>query len=289
MFLKILKTTLAIALPFSASAGNLVTEGLDDPVVAPPTQRAFSWGGAYTGLSYGQSRHVRTYDRKWDEFIVHREETPWEEHSYSCNRGQGHYGFKCDVTGLTHAPEFGELDNVKNPWSNAADRTVRYGGDYDGLWMGADQTFAFTLPSYVDPVVRSGKWAQIEYEYLTGVDVNEWVETITHTEQATLVEDDTTFGGFVGYRHQFQKVPLVVGLEANYMTTSDHGEFAQIGAQVGFAAGRVLPYIEAGIDHYAGGVDIALGAHGQVLFGVRTWEAYDGGDSGTQVRVGWRF
>jgi hypothetical protein len=256
-------------------AGNLVTTGLDDPHVTPPatSTTAFSWSGPYAGVSYGQSSHTRTYE--------HREEEPWEKHAYRCDRGTGHFGFKCDVTGLTHAPEFGTLNNINRPWSNARDETVRYNNGYDGLWMGADQSFAFTLPSYVAPVARDSRWAQIGYEHMSGVNVTQWTETVT--------ESDTTLGGFVGYRHQFQTLPFVVGAEFNAMTTDSHGDFTQIGLQAGFAAGRVLPYVEAGADHYAGGVDVALGRQGRLLVGVRTWEAHDGDDKGTQLRVGWNF
>lgn len=291
MKLTILAAVAALWACAPAYAGNLVTTGLDDPHVTPPASSTtgFSWSGPYAGVSYGQSTHVREYTRTWDEVIDHREETPWEKHAYQCDRGQGHFGFKCDVTGLTHAPEFGSLDNVNSPWRNAAGETVRYSSGYDGLWMGANETFAFTLPSYVAPRDRGSQWAQLGYEHLTGVDVREWSETIAHSEQVTVTEGDTTLGGFVGYRHQFQAFPLVIGAELNAMTTDNHGSFTQAGLQAGFAAGRVLPYVEIGADHYAGGVDVALGQQGRLLVGLRTWEANDGADKGTQLRVGWNF
>jgi hypothetical protein len=286
---KLLFSTTLICLGTAGYAGSIDPPWMEPPVTVPTTP-AFSWSGPYAGLSYGKSSHRRTYEKTWDEVITYREETDWEKHAYQCNRGKGHFGFKCDVTGLTHAPEFGALDNVNNPWSNnAKDETVRYDNGYDGLWMGADETFGFTLPSYVEPVTRGERWAQIGYEYLTGVDVNEWSETIVHTEQVTVNEDDSTFGGFIGYRHQFSKMPVVVGVEANYMATGDHGDFAQVGAQLGFAAGRVLPYVEIGVDHYAGGADVALGSQGRLLIGLRAWETHDGRDGGQMLRIGWNF
>lgn len=330
-----------VALSLPANAGGLTEANppwMEPPVYVPPGA-VFSWGGPYAGASVGQSTHRRTYTREWDEIVnyreekpwerevtdtkevpwerevIDREEIPWEKHAYECTRGTGsHTGRKCDITGLTHAPEFGLLDFRNNPWNgNGKNKDWRYTNGYDGLWMGASEAFAFTLPSFIAPKNRPSSWGQIGYEYLsgvdviettrietgvdiveftrieTGVDVHEWSETITHTEEYTVTETDTTYGGFVGYRHQFQKMPLVVGLEANFMTTSGNGDFAQLGAQVGFAAGRVLPYAEVGIDHYAGGVDIALGQTGNVLVGFRTWESHDGNDSGQMVRVGWKF
>lgn len=289
MKLTILAACAALYSCGSASAGNLVTIGLEDPRVTPPPRTAFSWSGPYAGVSYGQSSHRRDYTRNWTETIDHREETPWEEHSYQCNRGEGHFGFKCDVSGLTGALEFEGLDHINSPWNNARDQTVRYSSGYDGLWMGANETFTFTLPSHISPVNRGNQWAQIDYTHLTGVDVNEWVETIACSESYSVVESDTTLGGFIGYRYQFQTVPFVVGAELNATTTSDHGSFTQVGLQAGLAMGRVLPYVEIGADHYAGGADVAMGRQGRLLVGLRTWESRDGNDSGQQLRIGWNF
>lgn len=311
-------TAAAILLPAMASAGGLTPENppwMEPPVYVPP-QASFSWGGAYAGLSYGRSSHRNTYTRSWEETehfreetpwereVIDREEIPWERHDYSCNRGpnnNNHSRFKCDITGLTHSPELAALDSINSPWNNARNQDIRYRSGYDGLWMGASDSFAFTLPSYVAPVTRGSKFGSVAYAFSegvdviettrieTGVDVREWSETTQYSEDYTVTESDTTYGGFVGYRHQFQSVPFVVGAEANFMTTDNNGDFAQFGLQAGFAMDRVLPYIEVGADHYAGGVDIALGQQGNLLIGVRTWESHDGDDSGQMIRVGWQF
>ena len=314
-----------ITLAFPAFAGNPST-GLSDPVVIAPTNPTFSWSGPYAGLTYGQSNHKRQYTRTWDETrtyytkegfetvtprveeVERREEIPYDEHRYTCTRGSGHFGYKCDVSGFTLSPEFNDLDTVNRPWREAEDQTVRYENGYSGLWMGADETYTFTMPLPIDPIMRSNDWAQISYEMVSGVNVVEYTELVeyddiaygtrlvehtevvaTHVETYTVNEGDTTLGAFVGYRHQFDAVPFVLGAEFNYMDTDDHGSFEQLGVQAGFAAGRVLPFVEVGYDHYAGGVDVALGKNGRVLLGVRTWETHDGDDSGNMIRLGWAF
>jgi len=281
-------TTAFILAAYGAQAGNLVTSGLDDPHVNAPAL-PFSWDGGYAGLSYGQSQHKRTYTRDVAGVAFEQTEEPWETHSYSCNRGpdtNSHLRDKCDLTGLTHATELASLSSASQPWNTARDQTVRYTSSYDGLWLGADESIAFTLPEYVEPQARDGRWGFVAYETLRGVTVTEEAVTSYSQQEYTISESDQGFGGFAGYRNQWGFTPLVVGAEFNFIQTEDHGTFTQIGAQAGFAVGQVLPYVEVGADHHAGGTDIALG---NVLLGVRTWASHNGDGSGNQVRVGWMF
>lgn len=262
---------------------------MEPPVIEPP---AFSWTGAYAGGSVGTSTHMNSYTREWSETEYFREETPWELHEFWCNRGKAnnnHSRFKCDITGLTHSPELSGIVVGNNPWNNARDQDVRYTSGYDGLWLGESESFAFTLPAYVEPVDRGKNFGSVSYEYSSGVDVAEWTETTQYSEDYTVFEDDVTYGVVAGYRYQFGTAPFVVGLEANAFTTEGNGDFFQIGAQGGLALDRLLTFFEVGQDHYAGGADLAFGDYGQYRVGFRSWEANDGSDSGQMIRATYAF
>lgn len=301
-----------VALATGASAQKLGTPGTYDPPVinmnppaeAPPT---FSWTGWGIGVSVGQSQHTREYTRQetreWEEEIVHITEEEWEEHKYWCEKGfaSAHFGPKCDVTGLTHAPEFDPLVFANSPWNNNRDETVRYNNGYDGLWMGDDDVFYFTLPEYVDPSDRGDKWAQIGYEYLSGVTITEWTEIVEYSETFDVTyketHNDITIGAVANYRYQFEGTPFVVGGEINVFKARDMDEtFTQIGLQGGVAVDRNLTFGEVGIEHFAVGNDYAFGREGNVILGVRYWaddsnsaERGDFDDSGTQVRAIFKF
>jgi hypothetical protein len=261
----------------SVHAGNLVTVGLDDPEVIPPAR--FSWGGVYGGLTYGQSQHTREYTRTWEEDITREREI----HNYNCTRGkEKHFGRKCNVTGFTDAEELQALDNVNRPWQNAADQDVRYQSGYDGLWMGSSEVFSFSLPDQRS-ISNQPRWAQMNYlGFDTVVDV---IGTESFSETYEVTHNDTTLGGFIGYRHEISQY-VVLGVEANAFQAMDLGEdFYQIEAQAGISLGRVLPFVGIGPDHFSVGTDIAITDN--VLIGIRHWDADE--DSGTQVRIGWMF
>lgn len=289
---------LSVGLALSANAGNPTNAGLVDPVVTPPSA-TFSWTGPYAGVSYGKSQHTRTYEREmvrhWDEDILHRDVEEWEEHYYRCVGKEGHFGRKCKVGGFEDAKEIQSLDLVNNPWRNSPQSTVRYDAGYGpAVWLGGQSTLDFTLPDQRDLPLASGKWAQLEYlGYEQFENVTEWTETIQHsetyTEQYEVTHNDTTIGGFVGYRMALWDTPVIGGVEANYFRAQDLGdEFAQVEAQVGVSLGRVLPYVAAGTNGLkVVGTDIALGRKGRLLVGLRHWE--QNADRGTQLRVGWKF
>ena len=267
----ILLSTAATMFATTASAGGLGPPIImEPPILTPPSQ--FSWSGGYGGLSYGQSNHTRDYTRNITE--------DRDIHNYQCDRGtKPHLMYKCDVGNFVDAAELAALDNVFRPWNNARDQDVRYNNGYEGFWMGASETFSFSVGDQRDLGPNQKGWAQVSY---LGYDT---VTEIVGSEQYSTTTQDTTVGGFVGYNFEVYG-PLFAGVEANFFQAQDLDEtFAQIEGRGCLATGRVLSCVGAGDDLLTITADLAITDN--LIVGARQWQSDD--DEGTQIRIGWKF
>lgn len=286
---------------FALFAGSAFADGVsipfDDPeVMAPP---GADWSGAYVGLSYGQNKATKTTTRTWEEI-----EEGFDYHEATCVRGTGssqHENNKCklneDLFDALGVPL------VKNPWDTApyklndgalTDQLAKYQSGYDGLWLGDSSTGSHTWT--LGDVVPT----QAEVDALNADTSRDAVLSIMHffqedvvtqmSETVTTETSKSSFGAFLGYRHDFGRI--VGGAEIGAL-----GDLTTAEAQIGFDAGQLLIYGLGGWGEYDGtsgtiygaGADLKLSP--KVLVGVKyTTGEFDDTDVDTaSLRVAYQL
>ena len=260
--------TILFSIPGKSFGGSYeVKNGLEEPPVIAPAPRAarLGWGGPYAGVMIGSvSDNIRTFD---------------------CD-GHNDWTGGCDPRvpdELIGNPDIQELpiegpDHCGNfTFPCAMDNYVDGNGNYTALWMPPDGF---------------------------------WMRTPLTNKMA---------GGFAGYRWQTRR--LVFGVEGGIgtikdsqisheaggtapgerwsRTRMDNGRYGYIEAQMGFDAGRMLPYVSAGAMSLHGeaggmvgvGADLRLGKSARWLAGVKV-QRMVGSDYeaiSVTVRLGVRF
>lgn len=241
----------------TAHAGNLVTEGLADPIVLTPPVYQTGWSGLYGGLSFGnteaRSQGSNTYRDESQEPI-----------SDVCHFDGGHSGGKkCtfpDGVAQTLFPD-----------------APRCGRDYAQTCFMSENRVFIKGASGTSYTYETG-----EFETTYGPEI---------TEYFTEFVENGDVGGFLGYR--FDLTPsLVGGFEVNATEDMLTGE-----GQLGLPMGNLLPYVAAGFGQYDGnsGSMYAVGADLRVserMFAGVRYQAGDFGDIETETlsaRIGWAF
>ena len=156
-----------------------------------------------------------------------------------------------------------------------------------------------------DPEHPTG-WKHVEF-FEEQVVEEAWTETVSEAWTETIVErakeNGTSYGAFVGYRHQFSN-NVVVGGELSYFDGDSDAKMAEV--QGGYAVGRALPYIAAGYAEVSkgswksDGAAVSLGLDYAVtdswIVGAK-YTHFDLGDKGdiaadanmVSLRVGYKF
>lgn len=284
--------TVAAGLSVSAAyAGGLAPPVYMEPPVVPPTVMVPSWTGPYAGLTYGRTTTTETWLEPTFEDDIRTEfdgevcKSPGivgSHGSYKCKFDDKDGAFTSSVWGsspeiqalrLTDEPwNDDDLERTGNPLGRTADaEVVRYSEpNYNGIWLNGED-FEFT---YNYREVNLGP-VQTGFE--------------TFTEENT----EETYGAFVGYRHQVGQA--VFGLEG-----AVHGELTSLEAQLGLAAGPLLPYVSYGVGQfdsedvttYGGGADFQVGLINGMFVGADAIVIEDNsGNTAEQatIRVGFNF
>lgn len=271
--------TTALALVASAaSAGNLVTAGLDDPHVTPRIV-ALSFDGAYGGVMAGSQQTTTTYS----------EHTGYLR---ECSRGQGKWGGKCTVSldDWNNSPELLALgEPVDGHPSNAGDlsENFRYDAGYPGVWV-ADEPIQFTSLSDADVLSNYGNNTVIGDVF-----------TVLTSEEKT-----TTFGAYGGYRFAVTDM-IYAGGELGYIRGDGEDDaLTTLEGTASIAAGNTLFTGYAGFAQMGDedGKSVGFGAdmyfNSGMTVGVKAYEAtFDvavgSGEvkkaTGVVARVGWSF
>ncbi len=239
----------------AASAG-----GLSDPIVTPPvlgTPYATSgWGGAYAGLSFGQTearekseveRIRRTPTTEDVEVITVEEEAVkavCEYNQYGHSGGEKCDGFPTELVEI----EFPGIDHCGRDYSQTCViRENKDGTSYIFVKGGTGEGYEYATGEVITTTTS---------ETVT-VDGPDLVTTFSETIQAYVESGDV--GGFIGYRQQYGAA--VLGVEASADGTLSTAELS-----AGLAMGDVLVYGFAGAGRYdgldgsvyGGGVDYRL-------------------------------
>ena len=262
----VLKTLAFLAISsLPVQAGNLAQLGLDDLEIIAPVQTASSWSGPYAGVMVGAVRdNIRVFD---------------------CD-GNLDWTGGCDPR--VPAALLGNPDIQALPVEDSG-----HCGNY---------TFTCAMHNYIRPDgIYTALWMPSE---------GFWMKTPISNPMA---------GGFAGYRWQTRK--LVFGIEGGIgvakdsqirheaggtvpgerwsRTSMENGRYGYLEGQIGFDAGRLLPYVSAGAMSLHGetggmvgaGVDMRLGKRARWLMGVKA-QRLTGSDyeaTVATIRIGIRF
>lgn len=250
-------TAVTALLATTASAGNLVTEGVEDPTVLAPPVYATGWAGPYAGLSFSRTEaRVQGSDTYRDEYE--------EAVTDVCHFDGGHSGGKkCTFPDGVAQTLFPDAPHCNRRYSQTC-------------FMSDNRVF-----------IKGASGSS--YEYNTGEARTVYGPHVT--EYFTDLVEHGDVGGFAGYR--FDLTPSIVGgLEVNAAEDVLTGEI-----QAGYAMGELLPYIAVGTGQYDGnsGSFYGVGADfrvSQSMFvgGKYTVGEFDGVETETlAVRVGARW
>ena len=300
---RIFFTIAAILLTGPTFAGSIDPPWVEPEVTAPATP---TWTGAYAGLAVGrtsvettrttQNTVVRAGER---QRLIETDPTYLRE----CRFSGSHNGQKCTVSSedWMGSPEIQALDEVNNPWNVDGYRRdgvpgdlARYQSGYNGVWGNDNSAFQYTTSQgdSGDPERGNRGADNVLIETIRNFTTEDFTVTVRDTVDGTetVTREQTAYGAFAGYRHDFGT--LVGGGEIGML-----GDLVSAQATLGIDAGRALPYLFAGAGSYDGdngavyglGVDIAIGERWMVGVQQTFGDFYETTLTATSLRAGIRF